>query len=139
MSASILADKKTVPDEAALAHKLGNASIFLDQIIGHITREFPPLTTEWKHYGQKSGWVMKFYSGKRNLLFLVPCEDYFRLAFTFGEKAVEQILSGPFPDTIKTELSDATKYAEGRTIQIEIRTGSDLETAVKLIRIKAEN
>ena len=136
MAASIFPDKQVVPTDDDLARELGGSKILFDRLADFIRQEFPPVTTEWKHYGQKSGWILKLFSGARNLFFVVPCSGYFKLAFTFGDRAVERILADQFPEPLKNELASARKYAEGRTIQLEIETTEDAEIARKLARIK---
>lgn len=79
------------------------------------------------------------FTGKRNVLFIVPCENYFRIAFTLGEKASDLVFTSSLPDSIKRDLFEAKKYAEGRTIQIEVKTEADLENILELIRIKLMN
>lgn len=139
MAASIFPDKQMTPTDDDLAHELGGSKVLFDQLADFIRQEFPPMTTEWKHYGQKSGWLLKLFSGTRNLFFVVPCSGYFKLAFTFGDRAVERILAEQFPEPLKSELANARKYAEGRTILLEIKTGEELEIAKKLARIKVLN
>jgi len=43
------------------------------------------------------------------------------------------------PSSIKKELDEAKKYAEGRTIQIEVKSEIDLDNVLKMIRIKIRN
>jgi len=31
--------------------------------------QYGPLTEEWKYYGKKTGWVLKYFYKKRNLFF----------------------------------------------------------------------
>ncbi len=77
---------------------------------------------------------------QRNVLFIVPCTDYFRAVFTFGENAFYEVVSGNFPDKkIKHELLTAKKYKEGRTIYLDVRTKLDLENIIQLIKIKLNN
>lgn len=76
---------------------------------------------------------------ERNVLFIVPCDKYFRVVFTFGDKASDLVINRKFPDFIKRDLLVAKKYAEGRTIQIEVKTQSDLDNILELIRIKLMN
>lgn len=136
MSASIYTEKLVSPDDKILAHDLAGAKEYLDKIGLFIESEYGDFKAEWKFYTKKSGWVLKMYSKKRNVLFVVPCYGYFRIAFTFGDKASNSILSSDFPDSIKKDLSGANKYAEGRTIQVEVRTDNDLNNLLKMIRIK---
>jgi hypothetical protein len=139
MSSSDFNNKQVMPDEAALAAELGETKEVLDQICRFIEEETGQLTREWKHYGQKSGWTLKLLSKKRNLLFVGPESGYFIIAFVFGDRAVEAVMKSQLPETIKNELFNARKYAEGRGIRFEIRDESLLENVKELIRIKVEN
>lgn len=56
-----------------------------------------------------------------------------------GGKAADLIFSSELPDFIKKELSEAKKYAEGRTLQIEVKTADDLDIILKMITIKRIN
>jgi hypothetical protein len=139
MSTSNFNDKQVIPDEAALASEIGETKEYLDRICRFIEEETGQLTLEWKHYGQKSGWTLKLLSKKRNLLFVGPEDGSFIIAFVFGDRAVEAVLKSQLPETIKNELLNARKYAEGRGIRFEIRDESELESVIQLIRIKLEN
>jgi hypothetical protein len=61
------------------------------------------------------------FNKKRNVLFVVPCSGYFKIAFTFGDKEVYEVIRNELPDFIKQELFAAKKYSEGWTIQLEIK------------------
>ena len=66
----------------------------------------------------------------------MPCDKYFKVAFTFGDKASDLIFNSELPDSIKTDLFEAKKYAEGRTIQIEVKTENNLDNILEMTRIK---
>jgi len=79
----------------------------------------------------------KIIQQKRNVLFVVPCQGYFKVAFTFGEKASKLVFeNNKIPQFIKDELANAKKYAEGSTIQIEVKNASDFNTIIELIILK---
>ena len=139
MSASIFDLKLVEPNDKMLAVELGETKGYLDKIGSFIKDEYGDLTLEWKFYGQKSGWVLKMFHKKRNLLFAVPCKDYFKIAFTFGDKAVDELIASGLPDYIKQEVFIAKKYSEGRTIQLEVKTDEQCENILNLIRIKMKN
>ena len=132
-------NKQVMPDETSLASEIGETKEVLDQICKFIEAETGHLTWEWKHYGQKTGWTLKLLSKKRNLLFVGPENGYFIVAFVFGDRAVDAVVKSQLPETIKNELLNARKYAEGRGIRFEIRDDSQLESIKELIKIKLEN
>lgn len=136
MSASIYTEKLVEPDNRMLTHDLAETKSYLDRIAEFIEREYGEFKPEWKFYNQKSGWILKMFTKKRNVLFVVPCDKHFRVAFTFGDKASELIFNSELPVSVQNDLSEAKKYAEGRTIQIEVKSEDDLNNILKLIRIK---
>lgn len=136
MAASIYTEKLVEPDDKMLIFDLAETKNYLDRIAYLIESEYGDFKPEWKFYSKKSGWILKMFTKKRNVLFIVPCEKYFRVAFTFGEKASDLIFNSELPDAIKKDLLMAKKYAEGRTIQIEVKLAYDLDNVLEMIRIK---
>jgi hypothetical protein len=139
MTASIYTDMLVEPNDKMLTFDLADAKKYLDKIAEFIDSDYGDFQPEWKFYSKKSGWILKILTKKRNILFVVPCANHFRVAFTFGDKASDLISISKLPDSIKKSLSEAKKYAEGRTIQIEVRTETDSDYVMELIRIKLTN
>lgn len=136
MSASIYSDKQVQPGTDLFSKDLSHTRDYYDKICEFIENEYGVLIREWKYYGKKSGWILKLINIKRNVLFIIPCNNYFRTAFTFGDKATDIVLNSELSDSIKKEITNAKKYAEGRTIQIEVRNEDDLNVVIELIKIK---
>lgn len=139
MSASIFGDKTTIPTDRTLSEALGDSNRLWRQIKKHLKTEYDELTEEWKFYGQKNGWLLKTLWKKRNLFFLVPLEESFRLSFTFGDKAVAAVEKSKLPKDLISTLKKARKYAEGRVLQIEVKSSDDVENIQTLVRIKVNN
>jgi hypothetical protein len=139
MSASIFDDKSAPPDEMRLKTALGKSAVLLKTIRDHITENYGDVADEWKFYNAKSGWTLKLLLKKRNLFFLTPLANSFRVAFVFGDKAVAAVERSNLPPSIIETLKNARKYAEGRGLQIEVKTAADAENIKKLIDIKIEN
>ena len=136
MTASIFDDKLIKPNDKMLLSELATTKIYFDKICEFIKNEYGGLKPEWKYYNKKSGWILKLINKKRNVLFIVPCDKYFRAAFTFGDKAAEIVFNSKLPEKIKKELFETKKYAEGRTIQIDVKNENDLKSILSLIQIK---
>jgi len=139
MSASIYTENLVVPDDKMLTFDLAETKKFLDIIAEFIESNYGDFKPEWKFYNKKSGWILKMHTNSRNVLFIVPCDKYFRVAFTLGEKATDLIFNSKLTDSIKKEVFEAKKYTEGRTIQIEVKTTKDLDNILELIKIKLMN
>ena len=127
------------PTDEMLASALGETKKILDDIISFIKAEFGESHIEWKYYGAKFGWSLKIYNKKRNVVFVGPEDGYFRLAFTFGQKAYIEIINSNLPDSIKQQLIEAKVYVEGRPLRLEIRNQKDAEPLWQLIKIKLNN
>ena len=136
MAASIYADKFKEPNEQMLKNDLGPSKALLDRISALIGDAYGNYRPEWKFYGKKSGWILKMLSKKRNVLFIIPCKGHFKVAFTFGDKAVALIDKSKLPELIKTSVANARKYVEGRTIQLMVSSEDHLEHLFELIKIK---
>ena len=160
MAISIFEDKTVVPTDDMVAAALAGSFAIWNELQSHVIENYPNVTSEWKHYGKASGWVLKLFSKKRNLLFFVPKDGCFRLRFGVGEKAVTHIENADLPEEIKEAVRIATPYVEGRSFDLEISSGGvnvmayvkdrklvdtgvfhgqQLETVKALVRIKFEN
>ena len=128
--------KNEPPDEIRIKEILKEKYLILEAIRKFIRDNIGETIEEWKYYGVKNGWVLKTFLKKRNLFFISINEDYFRLAFVFGDKAVQSIMKSTISAESKRVLKEARKYAEGKGISFEVRDEKDLADIQKLIRIK---
>jgi hypothetical protein len=94
---------------------------------------------EWKFYGQKSGWLRKAMQKKRNLFFVIPREDHFFVAFTFGQNAVDEVAASQASRKTKDALSTSRKYAEGRSVKLDTNARHFLKDFTTLLDIKLRN
>ena len=139
MNADFLLDKTKEPDEFQVAEMLADSAERWNDLKTFLNENIGQVKQEWKFYGAKSGWTMKVLLGKRNLFFMKPEESAFLIAFVFGDKAVAEVGKSNLPENIKTELSEAKKYMEGRGLRVYVKTNDDLEIVKKLVEIKVKN
>lgn len=135
----IFLDKAKQPDEEMLMNVLGKAYGIWGNIKQQVNDAYGPITEEWKYYSKNSGWTMKLMLKKRNLLFFTPYKQCFGISFVFGDKAVAKVNESNLPQSIKDELNNAEKYAEGRGLRLEIKTKKEAESILELINIKVNN
>ena len=136
---SIFIDKNAKPDNQMLAQVLGTSYKLWEKIKSSLINDYGKLDEDWKYYGQKIGWTLKFLYKKRNLFFLTPFKNYFQIAFVFGDKAVAVIKQSDLPVKIINELKEAKKYVEGRGLRIAVKKQSDVRVVLKLTEIKFNN
>lgn len=139
MEEKIFTDKLKLPLEYELKNILGARYKFWIDLIKFVDSNFGTPTTEWKFYGKKSGWVQKLFLKKRNLLFFIPYNKFFRIGMVFGDIAVAEIVKSGLPKEIIEEIQNTKKYAEGRGLRIDVKDKKNLEIVKKLIQIKVMN
>lgn len=97
---------------------------------------YPKAFKEWKYSGVKYSWGFRVCDQKRVIIYLLPRDHYFKIAFVFGQKATDIILQSNVSQAIKDELRAAKVYAEGRGIRIDVKDDSDMKDFLTLITIK---
>lgn len=136
---SIFTDKNLKPTVDDLENGMGNTYHIWKDIEDFTKSKYENAICEWNFSGEKFGWSYRIKDNKRVLIYLLPRDQFFKTAFVFGEKALAQIFESDVSDTIKTELYDAKKYAEGKGIRIEVRNLSDMKDIQKLVIFKISN
>lgn len=131
-------NKEQVPGTAELIQALGETHACWEAIRLEAIRQYPRAAEEWYFPGLKYGWCYRLKDRKRALLYLLPREGFFFVAFVFGEAATQKILRSSLSESIRSELSAARPYAEGRGIRIAIYNDALLGDISELIRIKTD-
>jgi hypothetical protein len=136
---SIFTEKEKMPTEEALKKALSNTFELWTALIESTKKANPDLLNEWKYSSEKYGWSFRISEKKRVLIYLLPRDKFFKVAFVFGQKATDEILKSNISEAIVNELKSAKVYAEGRGIRIEVRDKSIIDDIKKLITIKIKN
>lgn len=136
---SIFTDKMTEPSEEDLRRVLGTTFMLWESLAEFTKEAYPKYIDSWHFSGDKYGWSFRISDKKRVLLYLLPRDGFFKVAFVFGQKATDEILKSEIDENIKNEIKAAKVYAEGRGVRIEIRNDSGFDDLKKLITIKISN
>lgn len=136
---SIFRDKSIRPTNSDLELKLGAFFDLWMQIEDIVFSKYPKGLWEWHFPGKKYGWSLRIKDKKRVIIYFLPRESRFKVAFVFGDKAVKKVLESDISSFVKTELSQAKKYAEGRGIRINIENEAIIPDIEQLIAIKLSN
>lgn len=139
MDKSVFTDKNSIPSSNDLEIALGNLYELWQAIALYVYSKYPKATEEWKFSGEKYGWNFRIKDKKRAIVYLLPRDKYFKVAFVFGQKAFDSILKSEVSNEIKKELEMAKVYAEGRGIRIDVKDDDILSDIKKLIDIKIAN
>ncbi|HAF30309.1 MAG TPA: hypothetical protein DCG75_14805 [Bacteroidales bacterium] len=133
---SIFPDKLAKPEQKDLIATLGTSYELWTQIEKIVMGKYPAGLSEWNYPGKKYGWSYRIKDKKRAIIYFLPRNKYFKVAFVFGQKATDEIMESTISADIKSELEQATKYAEGRGIRIDVNSSSILPDVRQLIDIK---
>jgi hypothetical protein len=133
---SIFPDKLVKPEQKDLITALGTSYELWTQIEKIVMGKYPAGLSEWNYPGKKYGWSYRIKDKKRAIIYFLPRNKYFKVAFVFGQKATDEIMESTISADIKSELEQATKYAEGRGIRIDVNSSSILPDVRQLIDIK---
>jgi hypothetical protein len=94
---------------------------------------------EWKCTSPKHGWSLRLQHKKRNIVYLTPCADCVRIAFTFSDRAMQTARRSKLPKPILDALEKAPRYPEGTGLRLVLRKHSDLPAIERLAEIKMAN
>lgn len=134
---SVFTEIDKTPDEGALRANIGEKAFQQwAALCDFVFEQYPKAKAEWKFSGVKYGWSFSIKDKKRAIIYFLPRQLFFKVAFVFGQKAYDVILNGDFPAEIQLALSNAPKYAEGRGIRLPIGTSTDLDFIKRLIKVK---
>lgn len=133
---SIFTFKNSKPTDEDLENALGNTYQIWKDIEDFTKIKYKNAICEWNFSSQKFGWSYKIKDSKRVLVYLLPRDRFFKVAFVFGEKALAQIFESDISETIKSDLNNAKKYTEGKGIRIEVKDLSDMKDIQKLVILK---
>jgi hypothetical protein len=139
MAYSVFLEKSKTPGERELAKALGKGVSLWRELKRLIVREHDASTEEWVFSGKNYGWSLRLKQKKRAILYMTPCEEYFRVSFALGEKAVHAAHQSDLPPSALHIIDSAPKYPEGRGVRMEVRNSEDVRIAVKIAGIKMAN
>ena len=135
---SIFTDKTKTPGDADLKIALGATYVLWNKLKEYVKKVAPDSTDEWKFSSEKFGWSFRISDEKRVIIYLLPRDKYFKVAFVFGQKATDSILKSKISSEIMNELKSAKVYSEGRGIRISITDKTLVNDVQKLISFKIE-
>ena len=136
---SIFRDKAIPPTEKVLAERLASTYHLWVQIHDFVFDKYPNGLSEWNYPGKKYGWSFRIKDKRRAIVYLLPRNKFFKVAFVFGQKATDEVIKSNVSSKVKTELKKARKYAEGRGIRITVKSATIINDIKKLILIKLAN
>ena len=136
---TIFMDKTKKPEDKDLQEVLGNHFSIWNDIRNFTLQSYPKAIEEWNFSGAKYGWSFRIKDKKRAIIYLLPYQNYFKIALVYGQKATDQALNSNISMEIKEIIKSAPVYAEGRGFRIDINDKKNIKDIQELITIKLAN
>jgi len=131
--------KKEKPSEKELAAALGPAKALWDRLVAVLAGELEVADQEWKSYSLKAGWSLRLIRRKRVIVYLSPSRGSFIASFALGDRAVKEALASELPAPVVKTIKEATRYAEGTGVRIEVKKSAYVDVIKKLAAIKLKS
>ena len=120
------------PPETLLS-ELGDSRPVWDQLLSELADHFQLTTYEWK------GESLRVKKKDRTILYMLPSNGTFRVAFVLGDRAVAATRQVSLPPYVVRTITGARRYAEGTGFRLQVSGPEDLPAILALTRIKLEN
>ncbi|UWZ86699.1 DUF3788 domain-containing protein [Occallatibacter riparius] len=128
------------PSHAEVITALGTAAPLWSELIEEVSSDGGNLTQEWKGIVvNKYGWSLRLKQKSRNIIFMSPCHNCFKVAFTLSDKAVTAAKEAHLPKAVVEALATAPRYPEGTGLRLTVNRPADLPAIRKIARIKLAN
>ena len=125
------------PTAVELKAMLGSADALWAGIVRAVEDMASPLEAEWRASKAGFGRMCLLQHRKRTLLYLTPDKGRITAAIVLGDRAYGLAMASALPAPVKTMLSEAKRYGEGRGIRVSVSSQRDIGTIKELVRIKA--
>jgi hypothetical protein len=99
---SIFTDKNKLPNDNDLKESLDDTYQLWQMIRNYVISKYPKGFEEWSC--SKYGWSFRIKDKKRAIIYFLPRDKYFKIAFVFGQKATDAIMVSDISSEIKKEL-----------------------------------
>jgi hypothetical protein len=138
MPHSIFLDPTYCPTDIQLTEALGESYRFWEILRDAALKSGKVESEGWHFSGKKFGWSYRISDKKRVLIYFLPRDGFFKVAFVFGEKAIEEVQRSTINPNLIEELIYAKKYAEGKGIRFSVTTKEETMDALEFLRVKLE-
>lgn len=131
--------KTDEPSAKELASALGPAAPVWDELLDWLAKVEHLSEREWTSYSPKYGWALRVKRKKRNIVYMAPGQDCFRVSFILGDKAVAAAHSTRLPKAVTKALDEAPRYPEGTGLKLVVSRSRDLAAVRALTVVKLAN
>ncbi len=136
MSAGAFLEKERRPSKQSVVSLLGKAQSSWADLAKWVVEKYS-VKGEWKFYGKRYGWAMRFRIGGKALVSLYPNEGFFTAQVILSPSMVETTQSMKLGKKTLGTISQAHPYPEGRWIFLKVTSASGGADIKKLLLLKS--
>jgi hypothetical protein len=136
MTQNLSVDGTKEPGPAELAVMIGESQTSWDRLMKYLRAEYTPLSEKWHYSGQNFGWALRLMQRQRTVLYLVPRQGHFLVAFILGEDVIRAARQAGLQTRDVELIRKAPKFAEGKGVRLEVHEGKDLGSIKRLAAAK---
>jgi hypothetical protein len=130
---SVFDEKSNPPDDDALADALGRSKVHWDALVAHLDGLGEALRPEWKFYGKKHGWQLKYTRKKKSVIYLIPHAGSFLAGMALPDAALARLRDAKLPAELVEQIENERSYREGRPARVEVRLKKHVATVKRLL------
>jgi Protein of unknown function (DUF3788) len=139
MLTNALVGATQAPNETQVAAILGPAKKLWDDLLRRLRSDCGTDAAEWGSSSKKLGWSLRVKRKERIVVYVAPHLGYFVASFALGEKAVQAARASTLSSQVMNVIEEAKRYAEGRAVRLDVRSASDLDSVLRVAKIKIAN
>jgi hypothetical protein len=138
MEVQLLRDRDVFPSEDVLRNVLGEVYDVLAALEKQVTQSEFSLTLDWNYYNDGKSWLCKVCHKKKTVFWLSVWEGFFRAAFFFLERHLEEIDGLDISDQIKEDFCRMKPIGKLLPMVISIDRQEQLVDLLKIVKFKKE-
>jgi len=136
MEKPVLSDETRFPSDEVIFSNLGKSKAFWMSFFGHLDKEHPDFSREWRYYRDGKSWLLKVQHKKKTVFWLSLVPGSFRITFYFTDRAEAAVRESGIAEELKDQFLNGKKYNKIRGLTVTFRKKKDVEYAKALIDIK---
>jgi hypothetical protein len=137
MSIGLFTDKTARPMVGELLKSLGTKRELWNKLVQFISDNYS-IDGEFKYYGKKYGWALRFVKSGRVLISLYPGRKGFTVQVVIGPKIDNKVKKLKLGKNVKQIYKSARMRHDGRWLFINVKTEKDIKDIQQLLTIKAK-
>ena len=139
MALSAFTEKNRMPTDEDLRRVLDKTYASWTKLLELVAERIDPINQVWGYTSASTGWGLRVHHRERVIVYMTPQHNQFLVSLALGEKAVVAAHAAKLPAALLKVIDGAPRYAEGRGVRVEIKSGRQLAALARLAEIKWRN